>query len=103
MIGADRIDLARVAVERLSRRGFHVRDPEVDIFRTVVGDGVRVRAWHECGSLVFVDIDAIDLVMAGSDASFVDLIIDALDRAGCYCVPREVIVPCTAQRCEAAR
>lgn len=64
------------------------------------GDGLVVRLRHECGAWCMFDVEHIEFATRpGPDAAraFGDII---RARAACYCVPREVVVPCTARRCE---
>jgi hypothetical protein len=61
-----------------------------------VTDGYRLRALHECGAVTVVVVAARELVSA---ERAVDIIRERL-FGSCYCVRREVLVPCTAQRCE---
>jgi hypothetical protein len=57
-----------------------------------------ISARHTCGSRLVVRIAEGSLATRRDRDAF-DFIVDTIDDAGCCCVPREVLVPCTAQRC----
>jgi hypothetical protein len=92
-------DIAYAATHLLGARGFRGAG-FASLWVDVLADGevVRVAARHSCGSRLIVEFTGESLYAAGPGAD--RLILDTLDRAGCYCVPREVLVPCTAQGCE---
>ena len=88
--------IARLAQKMLEPRGFDVDDHAVD--RSAFAAEFRVFARHDCGARLVIAIDERSLV-AAREREAVGLIVDAIESAGCYCVRREVIVPCTAQVC----
>lgn len=90
-------DLRYAASRMLPPRGFHGASVYEWVEVLADSDTLRVRARHECGALLIIDITARYLLTSESVAC---AIVDAIDRAGCYCVPRETSVPCTARRCE---
>lgn len=61
-------------------------------------DAIMLAARHDCGAMAVVRIDAVEMVSA---EHVIDLIRSRL-FGSCYCVRREVFVPCTFQKCEAA-
>lgn len=97
--GVDWRSLAdRIAGRCLSARGF----VEASVLHDAMGDGLRVRVRHECGAWCCFFVDARDFLYDPGPGAVRALYRVISDRAGCYCVPREVVAPCTAQRCEAA-
>jgi hypothetical protein len=88
--------IQKIAHHNLKPRGFELE--HVDMLADQ--DAFRVVASHVCGSRLVVRITGRMIVAARGERAAIMAIIDAIDRAGCYCVPREVLVPCTARSCE---
>lgn len=93
-------DIRYAAVRLLGRRGFRGAAFASEWVAVLAGlDVVRVVARHACGSRLVIEFTGEEIAGAHDADRY---IIDALDGAGCYCVPRESVVPCTVgKRCEA--
>jgi hypothetical protein len=67
-------------------------------FANTVSSGVRFRVVHECGAMTEVDLRDDDVLWNATEESLRR--IWQRVYGSCYCVRREVLVPCTHQRCE---